>query len=341
MRLICPRCGAQYEIDEAAIPAAGRDVECSACDHVWRATRAGAEAAALQTQTAPVAAGHDAALATFDPVARPPLSRKLDDSVLEILREEAARELDARAAERNAQRATQRTADALARIGASRRPYGDGFEARLDDDGSLSAGVDRAEGNAHRPEPSLGAGATDESAPAPRIAPNDRLSNETAAEVAAAALAAATPDAAQAKMGDEPSPSSAPRPGSAGGDLPAASALAKAGTAPIAAPAASAPPAGQSHPTAAPAFTDPRLNLASTAQPRPTAAQRARRRHDAGFHLALMVALIAVALYALAPRLADQGRAGEALMRWQHQVNESRDWLADHADRLLAPLKDR
>ena len=336
MRLICPRCGAQYEIDEAAIPAAGRDVECSACDHVWRATRAGAEAAALQTQTAPVAAGHDAALATFDPVARPPLSRKLDDSVLEILREEAARELNARAAERNAQRATQRTADALARIGASRRPYGDGFEAGLDDDGTLSAGVDGREEKVHMPAPSLGTAATDESAPAPRIAP---LSNATAAEVAAAALVAATPDAAQAKMGDEPSPFSAPRPGSAGGDLPAASAPPKAGTAPIAAPAASALPAGESHPTAAPAFTDPRLHLASTAQPRPTAAQRARRRHDAGFHLALMVALIAVALYALAPRLADQGRAGEALMHWQHQVNDARDWLADHADRLIAPLK--
>ena len=29
MRLVCPRCGAQYEIDAEAIPARGRDVEGS------------------------------------------------------------------------------------------------------------------------------------------------------------------------------------------------------------------------------------------------------------------------------------------------------------------------
>ena len=67
MRLVCPRCGAQYEIDAEAIPARGRDVECSACEHVWRAYPAG-----------------------FDPAARPALSRPLDESVIEILRGEAA-----------------------------------------------------------------------------------------------------------------------------------------------------------------------------------------------------------------------------------------------------------
>ena len=92
MRLVCPRCGAQYEIDAEAIPARGRDVECSACEHVWRAYPAG-----------------------FDPAARPALSRPLDESVIEILRGEAARELEARAAEREAERATARTAAALAR----------------------------------------------------------------------------------------------------------------------------------------------------------------------------------------------------------------------------------
>lgn len=35
MRLICPSCRAQYEIEAELIPLEGRDVQCSACDHVW------------------------------------------------------------------------------------------------------------------------------------------------------------------------------------------------------------------------------------------------------------------------------------------------------------------
>lgn len=35
MRLICPNCDAEYEVDDAAIPRAGRDVQCSNCGHAW------------------------------------------------------------------------------------------------------------------------------------------------------------------------------------------------------------------------------------------------------------------------------------------------------------------
>lgn len=35
MRLTCPECGAQYEIDAALIPPEGRDVQCSNCSHTW------------------------------------------------------------------------------------------------------------------------------------------------------------------------------------------------------------------------------------------------------------------------------------------------------------------
>lgn len=35
MRLICPNCDAQYEIDDHAIPVEGRDVQCSNCGHTW------------------------------------------------------------------------------------------------------------------------------------------------------------------------------------------------------------------------------------------------------------------------------------------------------------------
>jgi predicted Zn finger-like uncharacterized protein len=35
MRLICPNCGAQYEVADDAIPPSGRDVQCSNCGHGW------------------------------------------------------------------------------------------------------------------------------------------------------------------------------------------------------------------------------------------------------------------------------------------------------------------
>ncbi len=35
MRLVCPNCSAQYEIDGSMIPADGRDVQCSNCGHTW------------------------------------------------------------------------------------------------------------------------------------------------------------------------------------------------------------------------------------------------------------------------------------------------------------------
>ena len=35
MRLICPNCGAEYEVPDDVIPEAGRDVQCSNCGHTW------------------------------------------------------------------------------------------------------------------------------------------------------------------------------------------------------------------------------------------------------------------------------------------------------------------
>ena len=44
MRLVCPNCSAQYEVDAAVIPVAGRDVQCSNCGHTWWQRRADADA---------------------------------------------------------------------------------------------------------------------------------------------------------------------------------------------------------------------------------------------------------------------------------------------------------
>ena len=44
MRLICPNCDAEYEVDDAAIPSSGRDVQCSGCGHAWFQTHPQREA---------------------------------------------------------------------------------------------------------------------------------------------------------------------------------------------------------------------------------------------------------------------------------------------------------
>ncbi len=35
MRLVCPRCVAQYEVDDNAVPENGREVQCANCEHIW------------------------------------------------------------------------------------------------------------------------------------------------------------------------------------------------------------------------------------------------------------------------------------------------------------------
>ena len=41
MRLVCPNCKTEYEVADSAIPGAGRDVQCGACNRTWFQTPAG------------------------------------------------------------------------------------------------------------------------------------------------------------------------------------------------------------------------------------------------------------------------------------------------------------
>ena len=128
MRLTCRNCDAQYEVDDAAIPPEGRDVQCSGCGHAWFQMRVDAVPQLRPGVSAPVdPAGPDLAAAMWsdpgvhrkdDPARTEPLTdegpppvlpeaqedaglrrRGLDDTVLEVLREEAAREAAVRRAE--------------------------------------------------------------------------------------------------------------------------------------------------------------------------------------------------------------------------------------------------
>ncbi|WP_284325628.1 zinc-ribbon domain-containing protein [Cypionkella aquatica] len=133
MRLICPNCDAEYEVDAGAIPDSGRDVQCSNCGHAWfqmapeveaeiaaeqalfdappsvggapLATSVGVAPVAAQMQAAPPASEQPAATADLTEAAAkadtaPPAPayapRSIDESVLAVLREEAEREVEAR-----------------------------------------------------------------------------------------------------------------------------------------------------------------------------------------------------------------------------------------------------
>ncbi|SNS81393.1 MJ0042 family finger-like domain-containing protein [Antarctobacter heliothermus] len=91
MRLVCPNCGAQYDVPVEVIPEAGRDVQCSNCGHTW-----------FQKRVAPSPEAHSAPAPTPEPIAIPeppdpdlPAPKKsIDPEMAELFREE--REFEAR-----------------------------------------------------------------------------------------------------------------------------------------------------------------------------------------------------------------------------------------------------
>lgn len=110
MRLVCPNCDAEYEVDDSVIPSDGRDVQCSSCGQTWF------QQSALQLQQA------DQPAITVDAPQQPepapentpepdpvqdhdthhapdqhqPEQRQPDEAVLDVLRQEAALESEAR-----------------------------------------------------------------------------------------------------------------------------------------------------------------------------------------------------------------------------------------------------
>ena len=130
MRLVCPNCAAQYEVDASLLPAEGTEVQCSACDTVWfqpgadsetpatpkRTPRPASKRPSVVSQTQPSAAPAPAkpapakpepakpdTAAALEPATpeRTPDARPLDASDAEVLREEAEYEATQRARDRS------------------------------------------------------------------------------------------------------------------------------------------------------------------------------------------------------------------------------------------------
>jgi len=95
MRLTCPNCTAQYEVDDRVIPQNGRDVQCSACGNTWYQYPM---EVALQMRAADLDDDDDEdddAPAPVDGTGRTAAPR-IDKTVLDVLREEAEREMGER-----------------------------------------------------------------------------------------------------------------------------------------------------------------------------------------------------------------------------------------------------
>ncbi|MDS9466266.1 zinc-ribbon domain-containing protein [Paracoccus sp. MBLB3053] len=325
MRLICPRCGAQYEIPDTAIPASGREVECSACSHVWR------QDGPAPAAPAPAFEGGHRSDQHYDPAARPALNRPLHESVLAILREETARELSAR---REAGRETVPDAGSATddHIDASRTaapaappdPAGPRHESSLPPAEEIVwpvttvilPGDPLPMGGAAEAPPAEASKASAPSTPEPADPPREVVSAEAETEAAPVSTPApsALPDAAQlaATLTRKPDPAEA-----APEDAPPVETVTEAqperSTAVLLRPAADPVP------------LPPKVAV--------IVPDRSHSGYWLGFGLAVAVAAGLAAFYSLAP---DEGSSLAA--EWKADLDRGRIWLHDRATALMGGL---
>ena len=146
MRLTCPQCAAQYEVDAEMIPQSGRDVQCSACHHIWHQAPEGLLSFVAEANSTPHPApgtrfadddddddydDDDGPLPPLDEAALARRRKALDERLLAILREEADRETAARRRDGQTEADVRPLPDAAAEDGPDRdlAPIGDDADA--------------------------------------------------------------------------------------------------------------------------------------------------------------------------------------------------------------------
>ena len=97
MRLVCPNCKANYEVPRHAVPIGGREVKCASCGHSWFQTRTKKSNDGELIEPENEVIKQD----TEEVMSATPNQKKIDPSVIKILKEEAKREIQARDQERN------------------------------------------------------------------------------------------------------------------------------------------------------------------------------------------------------------------------------------------------
>ena len=167
MRLVCPNCDAEYDVDDGLIPPEGRDVQCSNCTTAW--FQASLEATeAEQPETAPEPQAEEleddpdlAAIAAVTAAAGlSPRKPSVDQAAMDVIHEEVERETEARKADMGGvetqpdlglddTESETRAAAARDRM-ARRRGLDTQPETIDDDDEALAAAPKREESSAKR-----------------------------------------------------------------------------------------------------------------------------------------------------------------------------------------------
>ncbi len=110
MLIKCPNCNAQYEVPNDIIPAAGRDVQCSSCSKTWFVTSLSGKKSTKDkvSKYESLEKGNLSKFETTESFLTDKSKKQVDRDVLEILREEADREIQARLREGDGEDTTKK-----------------------------------------------------------------------------------------------------------------------------------------------------------------------------------------------------------------------------------------
>ena len=110
MLIKCPNCNAQYEVPNDIIPAAGRDVQCSSCSKTWFVTGLSGKKSTKDkvSKYESLEKGNLSKFETTESFLTDKSNKEVDRDVLEILREEADREIQARLREGDGEDTTKK-----------------------------------------------------------------------------------------------------------------------------------------------------------------------------------------------------------------------------------------
>ena len=113
MRLVCPNCKANYEIPPNAVPIGGREVKCDSCGHSWFQTRHKKTKEKKLTKPDIKIANEDIIVVESSESNK----KKIDPSVIKILKEEAKREIEARDRERTQKNISSKSKKSAKNVG--------------------------------------------------------------------------------------------------------------------------------------------------------------------------------------------------------------------------------